>query len=162
VTGRTVGRSTALLLFAVVLLGVGGCGDSSTDTGGGEEIGVGIAEARIETAPAGTPQRTVLEWWRDVQVNDPEHARALYLEQPTLADLAGQFNLAAGRLDGSVEVVSVKRQGDRALVHADWRPETGKARRVTLSLGRDGGAWKLLDPRFLNVIVAKIQRAEAS
>lgn len=159
--GRMAGDFMALPLVALVLVGMAGCGDGSADNGGGEEIGVGVVPAQVESAPAGTPQRTVLEWWRYVQVNDPEQARRLYLAPPTLPNLAGQFNFVAGRLDGTVRIASVEQRGDRASVHVRWRPENGKARRVTLRLGDDGAAWKLLDTRFLDAMVAELQRAEA-
>ncbi len=161
---RRAGRGGRLALTVVALsvLGLAGCGGSDrTDGGASAEPAVTVAVSQIGAEPAGTPQRTVLHWWRDVQLNDPEHARGLYLAPPALPSLAGQFNFVAGELAGSVEVVAVERRGERAVVRVRWEPAPGQERRATLRLGEDGGGWKLLDARFLDQLVADKQRAEA-
>jgi hypothetical protein len=154
--------TSALLLVALLLLG--GCGGGSNDSSGGGDVTSApaeVSEKQIAKVRAGTPQRTVLEWWRDVQHNDPEHARNLYATPPPLPDLAGQFNFVAGWLDGSVEIVAAKRKGEQTVVTARWVADRGEPRQVTLRLAEDGGEWKLLHARFLDAMVAERQSAEA-
>ena len=159
------------LLAAALDLGGGGAGAGGTPTtptapaatppqGAAKPAPGGIGSRQIERTPSGTPERALLEWWRDVQVNDPEHARGLYAEPPTLPNLAGQFNYVAGRLDGSVKVLASEPKGDRVAVRVRWRKPGGEQRRVTMRLTERGGEWKLLDARFLDEMVAEMQAEE--
>jgi hypothetical protein len=154
------GRYTLALLAALVLLALAGCGGSS-DSGATETVTAGVPEEQIDKAASQTPQHTVLQWWHDVQVNDPGAARSLYAVAPTLPNLAGQFNLVAGKLDGKVSIVSAKPKDGRTLVRVRWQPEGEPTREVTLRLSKEGGTWKLLDTRFLDEMVAELQSSEA-
>ncbi len=116
-----------------------------------------VTKAQIAAASPGTAERTVLEWWRDVQINDPEHARDLYIEPPTLPNLAGQFNFVAGLLKGSIEVVSATQEGNRAVAEVRWTRPGGAERDVTLRLEEVDGEWALLDTRFLDEMVEDLQ-----
>jgi hypothetical protein len=161
-------RGLGALLLVLAALLAAGCGSSgSTTTGGtgGEADPVseaGVTVAQIEKYPAGSPEAAVLEWWRDLQLNDPESARALYLEPPSLANLAGQFNYVAGDFDGKVAILSRDEENGTALVRVRWSPAPGEAKRVTLRLGPDGDVWKLTDARFVDREVARLQREEAA
>lgn len=159
-----------ILVMALAGAGCGGDEESTTATSTSiapakqrsqeqtsREAEQAVSEAQISRSSRGSPERTVLEWWRDVQVNDPEHAVRLYADPPTLPNLAGQFNFVAGRLAGSVEIVSVESEGNRAVVRVRWSRPRGEVRRVRLRLERDGGAWKLSDARFLDEMVAELQ-----
>ena len=156
---RGLAAALALLLAAVLLGGCGG-GDSS-EPPIVVDPDLAVTDQQVAAAPAGTPQRSVLEWWRDVQVNDPEHARGLYASPPTLPNLAGQFNFVEDRLDGGVEVVAVKRNGPRRVVTVGWTPPDKAERRVALRLVRETGTWKLLDTRFVDELVVRLQQRES-
>jgi hypothetical protein len=119
-----------------------------------------VAQEQIAGAPVDSAERTVLEWWRDVQVNDPEHALGLYVDPPTLPNLAGQFNFVAGRLNGAAKVVAVEQQGDRTVARVRWSQPNGDARNVTLRLEEIDGAWRLLDTRFLDEMVEDLQAGD--
>lgn len=159
---RSPVASALALLLAVLLLGGCGGGDSSGSAAVVVDPDLAVTDQQVAAAPAGTPQRSVLEWWRDIQVNDPEHARELYATPPTEPNLAGQFNFLADRLDGTVAVVAVARRGPRRLVTVSWTPPGQGERRVALRLVREGGAWKLLDTRFVDEMVARLQQEEGA
>lgn len=156
-----------LLLLAVVLAG---CGSSSSGTNGSDSgttsqsapPEVDVTVAQIERSKAGSPERTVLEWWRDIQLNDARHALDLYLEPPAFPDLAGQFNFVAGRLDGKVMIVSSSREEDGStVVEVRWTPPSGNAREVSLRLGEQGNQWKLSEASFVDEMVARLQQTES-
>lgn len=173
-------HAQVLLLLALALL-AGGCAkgeDPVTTSGTNSPTRTGtstaskpelperrptlvVAQAQIAGAPVGSAERTVLEWWRDVQVNDPEHALGLYVDPPTLPNLAGQFNLVADRLNGAVRVVAVEQKGDRTVARVRWSRPNGDARNVTLRLEEVDGAWRLLDTRFLDEMVEDLQAGDA-
>jgi hypothetical protein len=158
-----------LCLLALLALALGGCSGASGDRTTTETTAnapkqakpkADVTPAQVERSDPGSPERVVLEWWRDIQLNDPEHAQRLYLEPPRLADLAGQFNVVAGRLAGAAEVVSSQEEDGAAAVEVRWsRPAEGP-RVVSLQLEERGGKWKLLGPRFVNEMVARVQAAE--
>lgn len=158
-------RSRALVLVLPVLVagallaGCGGSGDSTSATSDADRPNT-ITSEQIESFSPREPQRAVLEWWRAVQLNDPDEAVDLYLEPPRFPDLAGQFNYVAGELDGTVAVVAVKRRGARAEVKVRWRQPDGTRTVETLRLEDADGAWKLLDARFLDEIVFRMQQKE--
>jgi hypothetical protein len=170
-------RLTRFLLGAIALpaLLLTGCGDSSSEpaatgaTGGkAEQVPAetaeqepGVTQAQIDEAKAGSPEKTVLEWWGDIQANDPEAALPLYLEPPSLPDLAGQFNLVSKKLAGKVKiVVSAEQEDGSSIVKARWTKPSGKTELVELRLGKDGETWKIVEDRFVNELVEQIQEEE--
>jgi hypothetical protein len=168
--GRLYRCLALLALVALVVLGAG-CGGASTSTstatssasgGSSGEAEGAVSEAAIDRYKEGTAQHTALEWWRTVQLNEPELARTLYAEPPSLPNLAGQFNYVVGQLDGSVKVASVKTKGNQAVVAINWKKLGAAPRKVTLQMERKNGEWKIASTLFLDLIVQKLQRAEAS
>lgn len=156
-----------LVVLSLAVIAVGCGGDSGTTRTANEPAKTGkptappkadVTLVQIRQSPQGEPERTVLEWWRDAQINDPEHARQLYLEPPDLPDLAGQFNFVGERLDGSVKVLSSEEEEGKALVRVRWATPQGEDRQVVLRLGEEDGSWKLLDARFLDEMVAQLQQ----
>ena len=165
-----------VLLLAIFALVLAGCGstseEDSTGTTGADTVASGqqsapasrqepgvVSEKQISGTEPGTAERTVLDWWRQVQLNDPEQALDLYLQPPALPDLAGQFNLVSPHLRGSVGVLTVE-EGDPAVARVRWKQPNGDVRVVTLRLEQDGGgAWKLVDSRFLDEMVVELQAA---
>ena len=168
--GRLYRCLVLLALAALVVVGVGGCGGASSSTStstasssaSGEAEGGAVSAAEIDRYKEGTAQHTALEWWRTVQLNEPELARTLYAEPPSLPNLAGQFNYVVGQLDGSVKVASVKTKGNQAVVALKWKKPGAAPREVTLQMERKNGEWKIASTLFLDLIVQKLQRAEAS
>jgi hypothetical protein len=144
-----------------------GCGsDSSTPpppTGEATQpdVAAAVSEAEIDRYKDGTAEHTALEWWRAVQLNEPEAARVLYVEPPTLPNIAGQFNFVTGQLAGTVKITSVKTDGNEATVALKWDKPGAPPRKVALQMERKGGEWKIASTLFLDLIVQKLQRAAA-
>jgi hypothetical protein len=164
--GRLYRCFVLFALAALVVVGAG-CGGTSTSTStatssaSGEAEGAAVSEAEIDRYKEGTAQHTALEWWRTVQLNEPELARTLYAEPPSLPNIAGQFNYVVGQLDGGVKVASVKTKGNQAVVAINWKKPGAAPRKVTLQMERKHGEWKIASTLFLDLIVQKLQRAEA-
>ncbi len=163
------GRLSVVLavLALVALLLAQGCGDDDSSTGSTEtqtsksNLSLPVSNAQVQRYEAGSPQRTTLEWWRAVQLNDPELARMLYTDPPTLPNLAGQFNFVAGQLDGTVKIASVKKNGKQAAVAIGWKKPKAPPRRVTIQVEREDGSWKIAPVRFLELLVQQMQKEEA-
>lgn len=133
-------------------------GATTTQSG----IAPAVSEAEIGQYKEGTAQHTALEWWRTVQLNEPEVALPLYAEPPTLPNLAGQFNYVVGQLAGSVKVASLKTQGNEATATMVWDKPGSPPRHVAIEMEEKGGEWKIATVRFLDQIVQKLQAAEAA
>jgi hypothetical protein len=161
-------RSLAILALAALVAVATGCGSSASttptatpsSTATAEPEGAVVSPIEIEQYEEGTAQHTALEWWRAVQLNEPELARNLYAEPPSLPNLAGQFNYVAGQLDGSVKIASVKTKGNQAVVAIEWKKPGAAPREVTLQMERKNGEWKIASTLFLDLIVQKLQSAE--
>lgn len=157
-------RMFALLAVVLPALILAGCGpradETSTGADGAPKPTADVTATQIEQLERGSAERTSLEWWRDLQLNAPEHARLLYLEPPPLPDLAGQFNYVAGRFDGPVKIVSSSEEDGVTAVTVRLKPPSGKPRQETLQLELDGNAWRLDEPRFIDLEVARLQQAE--
>lgn len=158
----------AVLALAGIAAGCGGDSGATRTANGPAKTGkpaappkADVTLVQIRQSPQEAPERTVLEWWRDAQINDPEHARQLYVEPPPLPDLAGQFNFVGNRLDGSMKVLSSEEAEGMARVRLRWETPQGKDREVELRLGEEDGSWKLLDARFLDEMVAQVQQDDS-
>lgn len=156
-----------LLAVAAVFVLIQGCGgdsSSTTATEGGATAQPNhapvVSEAEVERYKEGTTQHTALAWWRTVQTNEPELARTLYAEPPTLPNLAGQFNFVAGQLAGTAKIVSVKRKGKNAVVTVAWDKPGAVPRRVMIGMERVYGEWKIATVSFLDRLVEQKQNAE--
>jgi hypothetical protein len=152
------------LLFAG---GCGGSGESGSTASSAEPATIAttpesdaISQSEIDKYKPGEPAHTVLAWWRLVQVNDPETAQPLYVEEPSLPDLAGQFNYVSADLAGKVKVVSTDESGGTATVKVRWDRADGGPVDETLELEEVGPNWKLLATRFVDEIVQEKQEAE--
>jgi hypothetical protein len=169
-TGGRLYRCLALLALAALFSAAQGCGSSNDSTTPESDASTtqldpsdAISEAEIERYETGAPQQVALQWWRAVQLNEAELARTLYAEPPSLPDLAGQFNFVAGQLVGPVEIASVKRKGDQAIVAIDWDKPGAPPRQVTLQMEHRHGEWKIVSTLFLDLIVQRLQlRSEAA
>lgn len=166
-TGGRLYKCLGLLTIAVFAVIVQGCGsDSSAPPSGAAttqpDLAPAVSEAEIQQYKAGTAEHTALAWWRAVQVNDPELARTLYAEPPTLPDLAGQFNFVTGQLAGTVKIAAVKPKGNQAVVAIDWDKPGAPPRQVSLLMERKNGEWKIASTMFLDLIVQQMQRSGAA
>ncbi len=160
---------TALTALLIALPGCGGGGTTGSSTAAESQAGIPqppkaadtVSTAQIDEYPAGQPTHTVLQWWRYIQLNDPKNALPLYASEPSLPDLAGQFNYVAEDLAGQVEVTSSKITGTSAKVEVEWTPPDGSPTKETLELEKLNGEWKLIEVLFVDEIVKEKQEEEA-
>jgi hypothetical protein len=157
---RVVG---AFALFACLSV-LAGCGDSSTPPSPGTDGQPVVSVADIEAEKPGTPQYAALQWWQAVQFNKPELAQPLYAKEPSLPDLAGQFNVLEGVLDGVPKIEQLKGRGSRTVLVIDWtkREQRPHSTKVQLRMVRVGDRWKLADNRLLNVLLQQREERRQS
>jgi hypothetical protein len=113
--------------------------------------------------PEGSPARTVLEWWRALQFDNPVIAYGHYSDQVkrrlSQRELAHQLGFGPGVLDlgARPRVAEVEEKGDEATVFVLMskvaRNPNGRADETrtarSFNLVREGGDWKLADNRYL-------------
>lgn len=158
---RRFAAAVALLVCLSVLVGCGGSsGPPPPETDGPASVSV----TDIEAEKLGTPQYAALQWWQAVQFNKPELALTLYAQEPPLPDLAGQFNVLEGMLDGVPKVEAVRRKRSRAVLVIDWteREQRPHSTKVQLRMVRVGDQWKLADNRLLNVLLQQREERKQS
>ena len=158
---RVIGNKTALLpaLLAVVVLA--GCGELGELSGRIEQPQI-VTREQLARYPAGSPERTVLLWWRALQFNSPELAARYYSRdlKLTTADLEEQLKLGPDFLDlkAGLRMVGTDESGDTATILALRRRvlqyPNGRADEVRVpmafNLRREGGEWKLANNRYID------------
>jgi hypothetical protein len=158
-----VPRHATHALPVLVLLALGGCGELGTDRKGVQPVQAERLEATmIERYAAGTPERTVLEWFRALQDGDVGRAAAFYSaglgvdaqriarERRTATRFFNRFSLSG--------VVDVTRSGERATVFtelaAGWAAPNGRGQEIrrpqSFTLAREDSGWRLVDDLFLD------------
>lgn len=157
-----VPQACACLLAVAVI--AAGCGD----LGGGGRPKIRplvVSPADIASSPEGSPERAFLGWFRALQRKDAWNASKYYLPRlgVTWSSFAIQREQAAYALDGLAppRILSTRIAGRRARVRIRFRSggvapngkthlsETDKA---TFILVRAGGAWKLFNNRYLELL----------
>jgi len=150
----------------LVALAASGCGGGSSTTAGPPTAAAPPAPAEtvsladISEEKPGGPEQTVLRWWRYVQLNDPKAAQALYATEPTLPNLAGQFNVVTSHLHGKVTVVSTKERGNDATVTVSWRKDDGSKTSEIVELEELNGEWKISGAGFLDELAEEFPAEE--
>jgi hypothetical protein len=162
-------RSPATLLAVAAVLGAG-CG-----FGGDGEVTERVQQPAlltrtdVERQPVGSPQRTMLEWWRTLQFDNPIVAAGFYSRKlgitPSVLESQLQFGAGALGLVQRPKLVEVERHGNRAVVFAllenksdnpNGRVDTVRTAR-SFNLVREGDKWKLAENLYLER-QARIQR----
>jgi hypothetical protein len=156
--GATPGRRL-LVGAALAALLTGACG--STD----EELRRGLAAEReqvlhvvsgrdVESQPAGSPGRAVMELWRAVQFDDAKTAVSLMAPRPTRLQRPRTEELVVtfgGVATDSIEprIVDVIQTGSRArvVVERTKQPDGDRMSRIELELVRTGRDWRVLAER---------------
>ncbi len=153
------------VVFAVAVLGAGGCGGSDDAAVVRQQTLQKatnlVSERDIEAQPADSPERAVMMWWRGLQFRDAATVRRLFsaaarreigggLPETVFLDLGPSLQTA------KPEVTSVERDGDSARVYVTVRRNqvvSPKLIRQTLeylglTLVEEDGAWRIDDPTF--------------
>lgn len=119
-----------------------------------------VSERDVARHPGGSPERTVLRWWRAMQYGDPATAAELYRAaagitardvQDDLSQVAGFFRRTYPRIQ------ETSRAGSRAIVYlvAETASEDKRGkpvqvtRPVALPLVRSSGQWRLANALFV-------------
>jgi hypothetical protein len=142
--------------------GLGACGDDDEETApesGPREV----SERQLNEYKPGTPERTALEWWRDVQFGNAEGALELYTDDAVNSeeDYRRQISYATSSFVGVPEIVELQRDGDFATLYMTLRPPGSEAppRPLSLNLARVDGEWLIRDNQLMEQQVARVTRA---
>src|SRR5205085_10856621 len=121
--------------------------------------------ADVTRYPAGSPERALLQWWRDAQhanIDGYVNGFAVPAKRKIRQDrhLAAAVNYFAGSIRAArPRIEDVERSGSHATVYADiaYRTPVGATRYVTTTrpqafvLVRQHGAWHLQDDYFVQL-----------
>jgi hypothetical protein len=158
---------SARVKLAAGLLGLalllGGCSGLGSDDEVPERVkGPSLlSKADVQAQPAGSPQRTLFEWWRALQFDDAPAAAQYYASDVRLTTDKLDKILSLGAptlgLTGRPRVVETDTNGDVATVRvlleddepqANGRIDKNQTARA-FDLVREAGAWKMADNRYL-------------
>ena len=155
----------ALSMLAVLAAGTSmlGCGiegqpfgaDKTTDenTSSGGPI---VTGKDISAEKQGSPEHTVLGWWRGLQTRNPDDVRASYA--PDVRDaLPGDFNtaivsfLAPAASESSIKIDSVEQRGkgDAVLFATIDSPNAAMDGPLALPMKKDGDEWFLANSTYV-------------
>jgi hypothetical protein len=164
--------AAGLLGLAMLLGGCSGLGsdDEVPERVKGPSL---LSEADVQGQPAGSPQRTLFEWWRALQFDDAPEAAKYYASDVdlTTAKLDQILSLGAPTLGltGRPRVVDTDMNGDaatvRVLLESDDPQANGRIDKTqtarAFDLVREAGAWKMADNRYLARPAARVALFEA-
>jgi hypothetical protein len=149
--------------LVLVLLILPACGDLGGDRKGVQPLPAErVAADAVQRYATGTPERTVLEWFRALQGREARRAAAFYsaalaVDEQQIARerrTAGRFFERFSMLG----VVDVWRSADRATVFTEiaarWAAPNGRGQEVrrpqAFTLVREDDGWRLADDLFLD------------
>jgi hypothetical protein len=150
----------AALLSALALTGCGGTSnaDSSTTTS------AYVTTHDLSQYKPGTPERTVLEWWKAVQFGNTTLAHRYYAPElgPPVAVLQGELATASNQFTGIPTFHSAEVQGDKATLYffAARPGSSSPARAASVNLIKQNGHWVLADDQLLAQVVERVKAAE--
>jgi hypothetical protein len=168
-------RASALVAVLSSVLVVSACGDS--DNGSGENGSAGktrtdlVSPGQVKRYRDGTPERTVLRWWREAQFNNASGIVGLYARgaDVTLDELNRQLAKAAPSFRGVPVIQEVEYDGNRAIVYLILRSKAKNPkgetvdveRPLAIKLERIRGHWRLSNNLYLEQVVARVDRARS-
>lgn len=135
----------------------------STDTSGPVVTGKQVAAEK-----KGSPEHTVLGWWRGLQTRNPDDVRAGYA--PDVRDgLPGDFDtaivsfLAPAASQSSIEIDSVEQrgQGEVVLFATIDSPSIAMDGPLSLPMKKDGDEWFLANNTYIISLLPFFQLEEA-
>jgi hypothetical protein len=164
----------ALLATLVGAVAMGGCGGLGAIPGRVEQPLL-VSKRQIDRYAPGSPERTVLEWWRALQFNSAPAAFTYYAPSAGVTEkrLDRQLTeLGPGTLGlrSRLRVDGVMRHGQgatvlailtRALRHPNGRIDLNR-RTQSFELVRVHGGWRLADNSYIDNILRYVKLAEAN
>jgi hypothetical protein len=155
------GIGIAMILTASGILG---CGSGSGGSDSTSTVGNYVGSRDLNQYKPGTPQRTVLQWWKAVQFGNPSVVHRYYAPGmgPGLHQLQRELAAASNQFSGIPTFNSAEiHQGTATLYFFVTRPESSTAPRpVSINLVDKGGAWSLADDQVLSQMVERVNRAK--
>jgi len=125
-----------------------------------------VGPEHLEEFGPGSPERTVLEWWRHVQYHNPDGAYDLYSDDADVSrdDVERQITFAASSFVGAPEIADVDRDGELATVYMTVQPPGSDSppRPLSANLREEGSSWRLRDNALMQQQVGRVARARAS
>jgi hypothetical protein len=167
-------RRPIAILAALAVGALVGCAGIGTD----DDVKVRVTgpalvtKKQLATLPEGSPARTVYEWWRTIQFDNPTIAVRYYSKKLgiTTRTLERQleFGAASQNLNARPHLVGTEENGDRAtvlvLLENVSRNPNGRTDKTQTARGfnlvREDGEWKLAENTYLER-GQRIQRAFA-
>jgi hypothetical protein len=150
-------------LVLVLLLVIPGCADLGGKRKGVQPLPAERVEAdAVERYATGTPERTVLEWFRALQGGEARRAAGFYSAGLAVDErqIARERRTAARFFErvSMRGVLDVSRSADRATVFTEiaarWAAPNGREEEVrspqAFTLVREGDGWRLADDLFLD------------
>lgn len=166
---RVLSNKTALVPALLAVVALAGCGELGELRGRIEQPQI-VTKQQLARYPAGSPERTVLLWWRALQFNSPELASRYYASDLKLtpARLEEQLKLGPDFLDlkAGLRPVDVDESGDSATILAlrerVLQYPNGRDDRVRVPMAfnliRESGEWRLANNRYID---RALENAEA-
>lgn len=131
-----------------------------------------VTKKQLASLPEGSPARTVFEWWRTIQFDNPTLAARYYSRKlhitPLTIERQLEFGAASQNLNARPHLVGTDMQGDHATVNVllenvasnpNGRVDKRQTARA-FNLVREDGEWKLAENMYLER-GERIQRAFA-
>jgi hypothetical protein len=159
VLARTVGLGAAILVSLALL----GCGSGSGGSDSVATVGNYVAAKDLSQYKPGTPQRTVLQWWKAVQFGNPSVVHSYYAPGtgPGLRNLQRELAAASNQFSGIPTFNSAEiHKGRATLYFFVTRPDSVPPRPVSVNLVNKGGEWGLADDQLLSQVVERVDRAQ--
>jgi hypothetical protein len=169
-TGRSLqglpgGHVRALCLGAAIglALALGACGGSSGSDSSSTVGYVGAAD--LSKYKDGTPQRTVLSWWKAVQFGNASIARSYYAPRaaPPPAELQRELAAASNQFTGVPDFSSVEANAGKATLYFFVsRPgSSAPPRAASINLTRTAAGWRLADDEVLSQVVERVEASQS-
>lgn len=163
-TRRPLLSRTAVLGAAAALaaFGLGACGSSSSSDST-STVGNYVAAGNLSQYKPGTPQRTVLQWWKAVQFGNPTLVNSFYAPGmgPGLHHLQRELATASNQFAGIPSFKSAEVHGNKATLYFFvTRPGSdAPPRPASINLVKAGGEWGLADDQLLAQVVERVKQA---
>ena len=152
-----------MILAAFALLG---CGSGSGGSDSISTVGSYIGAGDLSEYKPGTPQRTVLQWWKAVQFGNPSVVHRYYAPGmgPGLHQLQRELAAASNQFSGIPTFNSAEiHKRTATLYFFVTRPESSTpARPASINLVTRHGEWGLADDQLLSQVVERVNQAKPS
>ena len=143
-------------------------GADKTTTEENADAGPVVTGKEVSAEKKGSPEHTVLGWWRGMQTRNPDDVRAAYL--PDVRDaLPGDFDtaivsfLAPAASESSIQIDSLEQRGkgDAVLFATIDSPNAAMDGPLALPMKEDGDEWFLANSTYVTALFPFFQVEQA-